>query len=167
MNPPNTKFLSCWTVLLTLFNKCFCFSNCVSTQYCTFFQKLLWLQKVLTKDMVFLTTIMFRVITYIYWFDCCTLGMLVVIICCYLFCEEEMGVKRQFFWQVGDDWGMWVTPVWCRLVGITALDKVEYKSFQPDYQVECISSLTDFRLKRAGQLSCYTPVVNLDWHHLR
>ena len=167
MNPPNTKFLSCWTVLLTLFNKCFCFSNCVSTQYCAFFQKLLWLQKVLTKAMVFLTTIMFRVIIYIYWFDCCTLGNVGCDILLLPVLWGRNGSEKAIFWQVGDDWGMWVTPAWCRLVGITALDKVEYKFSLPDYQVECISSFTDFRLKRAGQLSCYTPVVNLDWHHLR
>ena len=35
----------------------------------------------------------------------------------------------------------------------------------PDFQVKCVSLFTDFRLKRAGQLSCCVPLVNLDWHH--
>ena len=41
---------------------------------------------------------------------------------CYILlpaCKVEMRVKRQLFWQVGDDVRMRVTPDWCGWVGIS------------------------------------------------
>ena len=34
----------------------------------------------------------------------------------------------------------------------------------PDFQVEYVFLFIDFKLKRARQLSCCVPLVNLDWH---
>ena len=42
---------------------------------------------------------------------------------CYILlpaCKVEMRVKRQLFWQAGDDVRMRITPIWCGWVGITA-----------------------------------------------
>ena len=65
-----------------------------------------------------ITTAIFRVIISI---DLITsLGIVVCYILLLPACKVEMRVKRQLFWQVGEDFTMWVTPAWCGWIGITA-----------------------------------------------